>query len=165
MLYRFLSYFILVTAAAAAAKSLQSCLTLCDPINSSLPGPPVPGILQARTLEWVAISFSNARKWKVKVKLSRVRLLASPWTAAPQAPPSMGFSRQEDWSGEPLPSYNNFNWVFHTGFSPCKGSLFKPNPATSVLPTNCCSFSKILFSLCATMDIHNFTTAFNYNVS
>ena len=86
------------------AKSLQSCLTLCNPIDGSLPGSPVPGILQARTLEWVAISFSNAWKWKVKVKsLSRVRLLATPWTAAYQAPPSMGFSRQEYWSGVPLP--------------------------------------------------------------
>ena len=72
--------------AAAAAKSIQSCLTLCDPIDSSPPGSPVPGILQARTLEWVAISFSNAWKWKNKVKsLSRVRLLVTPWTAAYQA--------------------------------------------------------------------------------
>ena len=91
--------------AAAAAKSPQSCPTLCNPIDGSLPGSPVPGILQARTLEWVAISFSNAWKWKVKVKsLSRVRLFATPWTAAYQAPPSMGFSRQEYWSGVPLPS-------------------------------------------------------------
>ena len=91
--------------AAAAAKSLQSCPTLCDPIDGSPPGSPVPGILQARTLEWVAISFSNAWKWKVKGKsLSRVRLLATPWTTAYQAPPSMGFSRQEYWSGVPLPS-------------------------------------------------------------
>ena len=83
-----------------AATSLQSCPTLCDPTDSSLPGSPVPGILQARTLEWAAISFSNAWKWKVKVKsLSPVRLLATPWTAAYQAPPSMGFSRQEYWSG------------------------------------------------------------------
>ena len=90
---------------AAAAKSLQSCPTLCDPIEGSPPGSPVPGILQARTLEWVAISFSNAGKWKVKVKsLSRVWLFATPWTAAYQAPPSMGFSRQEYWSGVPLPS-------------------------------------------------------------
>ena len=87
---------------AAAAKSLQSCPTLCDPIGGSPPGSAVPGILQARTLEWVAISFSNAWKWKVKVKsLSRVRLLATPWTAAYQAPPSMGFSRLEYWSGVP----------------------------------------------------------------
>ena len=78
---------------------------LCDPMDSSPPGYPIPGILQARTLEWVAISFSNAWKWKVKVKsLSRVRLLATPWKAAYQAPPSMGFSRQEYWSGVPLPS-------------------------------------------------------------
>ena len=80
-------------SAAAAAKSLQSCLTLWDPIDGSPPGSPVPGILQARTLEWVAISFSNARKWKVKVKLlSRVRLIATPWTTAYQAPLSVGFS-------------------------------------------------------------------------
>ena len=86
-----------------AAKSLQSCPTLCDHIDSSPPGAPVPGILQARTLEWVAISFSNAWKWKVKVKsLSRVQLCATPWTAAYQAPPPMGFSRQEYWSGAPL---------------------------------------------------------------
>ena len=78
---------------------------LCDPIDGSPPGSPIPGILQARTLEWVDISFSNAGKWKVKVKsLSRVRLLATPWTAAHQAPPSMGFSRQEYWSGVPLSS-------------------------------------------------------------
>ena len=94
---------------AAAAKSLQSCLTLCDPIDGSPPGSPVPGILQARTLEWVAISFSSAWKWKVKVKsLSRVRLLATPQTAAYQAPPSMGFSRQEYRSGVPLPSPNHY---------------------------------------------------------
>ena len=94
-----------IVAAAAAAKSLQSCLTLCDPIDGSSPGSPIPGILQARTLEWVAISFSNVWKWKGKVKsLSRVRFLATPWTAVYQAPPSMGFSRQEDWSGVPLPS-------------------------------------------------------------
>ena len=86
--------------AAAAAKSLQSCPTLCDPIDGSLPGSPVPGTLQARTLGWVAISFSNAWKWKVKVKsLSRVRLLVTPWTAAYQVLLSMGFSRQECWSG------------------------------------------------------------------
>ena len=92
-------------AAAAAAKSLQLCPTLCDPIDCSPPGSPVPGILQARTLEWVAISLSNAGKWKVKVKsLSHVGLFATPWTAAYQAPPSMGFSRQEYWSGVPLPS-------------------------------------------------------------
>ena len=89
----------------AVAKSLQSCPTLCDPVDSSPPGSIVPGILQARTLEWVAISFSNAWKWKVKVKsLSHVRLFTTPWTAAYQAPPSMGFSRQEYWSGLPLPS-------------------------------------------------------------
>ena len=101
----------------ATAKSLQSCPTLCDPIDGSLPSSPVPGILQAKTLEWVAISFSNAWKWKVKVKsLSRARLFATPWTAAYQAPPSMGFSRQEYWSGVPLPSPVE-------GLSACNSSL------------------------------------------
>ena len=97
---------------AAAAKSLQSCLTLCDPIDGSPPGSAILGILQGRTLERVAISFSNAWKWKVKVEekkvkvkgLSRVRLFSTPRTAAYQAPPSMGFSRQEYWSGLPLSS-------------------------------------------------------------
>ena len=90
---------------STAPKSLQSCPTLHDPLDGSPLGFPVPGILQARTLEWVAISFSKAWKWKVKVKsLSHVRLFTTPWTAAHQAPPSMGFSRQENWSGVPLPS-------------------------------------------------------------
>ena len=102
MLFNYLMFY---SSTAAAAESLQSCPTLCDPIDGSPPGSPVPGILQARTPEWVAISFSNAWKWKVKVKsFSRVWLLATPWTAAHQAPPSMGFSRQEYWSGVPLPS-------------------------------------------------------------
>ena len=92
-------------AAAAATKSLQSCLILCDPIDGSQQGSSVPGILQPRTLERVVSSFSNAWMWKVKVKsLSHVQLFATPWTAAYQAPPPMGFSRQEYWSGVPLPS-------------------------------------------------------------
>ena len=92
-------------SAAAVAKSLQSCPTLCDPIDGLPPGSPVPGILQGRILEWVTISFSNAWKWKVKVKsLQHIRLFATPWTAAHQTPPSMGFSKQEYWSGVPLPS-------------------------------------------------------------
>ena len=92
--YKVMNSYDAKTAAAAAAKSLQSCPTLCDPIDASPPGSPVPGILQARTLEWVAISFSNAWKWKVKVKsLSRVWPSATPWTAAYQAPLSMGLSR------------------------------------------------------------------------
>ena len=100
-------------------KSLQSCLTLCDPIDGSPPGSPIPGILQARILEWVAISFSNAWKWKVKVKShSHVWLLATPWTTAYQAPPSMGPSKQEYWSGLPLPSLQrveqNWNDLIHT---------------------------------------------------
>ena len=102
--------------AAAAAKSLQSCPTLCHPIDDSPPGFPVLGILQARTVEWVAISFSNAWNWKVKVKsLSCVRLLATPWTAAYQAPPSMGFSRQEYWSGVPSPSPNYHYIIYRIG--------------------------------------------------
>ena len=91
--------------AAAAGKSLQSCPTLSDLRDGSPPGSPIPGILQARTLEWVAIPFSNAWKWKVKVKsFSCVQLFATPRTAAYQAPSSMGFSRKEYWSGSPLPS-------------------------------------------------------------
>ena len=109
-----------------AAKSLQSCPTLCDPIDGSPPGSPVPVILQARTLEWVAISFSNAGKGKNKVKsLSRVWRLATPWIAARQAPPSMGFSRQEYWSGVPSPSplpitgkpYSWLRWEIFLWFS------------------------------------------------
>ena len=93
---------------AAAAKLLQSCPTLCDPIDGSPLGSPIPGILQARTLEWVAISFSNAWKWKMKVRLlSCIWLLVTPWTAAYQARPSIGFSRQEYWSGVPLPSHTH----------------------------------------------------------
>ena len=93
------TYYIATEALLCYAKSLQLCLTLCDPIDGSLPGSPIPGILQARTLEWAATSFSNAWKWKVKVKsLSRLQLFSTPWTAAYQAPPSMGFSRQEYWS-------------------------------------------------------------------
>ena len=95
----------IAAAAAAAAMLFQSCLTLCNPIDGSPPDSPIPGILQARTLEWVAISFSNALKWKVKVKsFSRVQLSATPRTAAYQAPPLIGFSRQEYQSGVPLPS-------------------------------------------------------------
>ena len=76
--------------AAAAGKLLQLCPTLCDPIDGSPPGSPIPGILQARTLEWVAVSFSNGWKWKVKVKtLGHVRLLATPWTA-PTGPSIQG---------------------------------------------------------------------------
>ena len=109
------------SAAAAAAKSLQ-CLTLCDPIDGSPPGSVVLGILQARTLEWVVISFSNAWKWKVKVKsLSHVRLFATPWTAPYQAPPSMGFSRQEYWSGVPLPSLIYIHYYVYIGNSQVDG--------------------------------------------
>ena len=133
---------------AAAARSLQSCPTLCDPIDGSPPGSPFPGILPARTLEWVAISFSNACKWEVKVKsLSCVRLSATPWSAAHQAPPSMGLSRQEDWSGAPWPSpllgprawqtkYDfvgtqpclliyYYLWLLSPGFAPCISSMLE----------------------------------------
>ena len=96
---------ITLLACAATAKSFQLCVTLCDPIDGSPWGSPVPGILQARTVEWVSISFSKAWKWKVKVRsLSHVQSSATPWTAVYQAPLSMGFSRQEYWSGVPLPS-------------------------------------------------------------
>ena len=120
---------------AAAAKSLQSCPTLCDPIDGSPPGSPVPGILQARTPEWVAISFSHTWKWKVKAKsFSRVQLFVTPWTTAYQAPPSMGFSRQEYWSEVPLPSLyisdfspgdldsscTSSSLAFHMMYSACK---------------------------------------------
>ena len=104
--------------AAAAAKSLQSCPTLRDPIDGSPPGSLVPEILQARTLEWVAISFSNAWKWKVKVRsLSHVQLLETPWTVAHQASPSTGFSRQEYWSGTRHPE-SSLRWPCTTGDSP-----------------------------------------------
>ena len=113
--------------AAAAAKSLQLCPTQCDPIDGSPPGSPVPGILQARTLEWVATSFSNAWKWKVKVKsLSRVQLFVTPWIAAYQAPPSMGFSRQAYWSGMPLPSLQVHPRLTESG---CEGRLVFNNPS------------------------------------
>ena len=100
--------------AAAAAKSLQSCPTLCDPIAGSPPASPIPGILQERTLEWVAISFSNAGKWKVKVKsFSRVWLLSTTWTAAFQAPLSMEFSRLEYWSEVLLPLHDEITSHLH----------------------------------------------------
>ena len=118
-----------------AAKSLQSCPTLWDPIDGSQPGSPVPGILQARTLEWVAIFFSNAWKWKVKVKLlSRVRLLVTPWTAAHQGPPSMGFSRQEYWSGVPFSS-NPHRLPLHAHIYGQKWSTLHPSRlAPSLVP-------------------------------
>ena len=104
--------------AAAAAKSLQSCPTLCDPRDGSPPGSSVPGILQARILEWVAISFSSAWKWKVKGKsLSHARLLATPWAAAYEAPPSKGFSRQEYWRKWAQFLVNN-KYKIHASFPP-----------------------------------------------
>ena len=119
--------------AAAAAKLLQLCPTLCDPIDCSPPGSPIPGILQARTLEWVAISFSNAWKWKVKVNsLGRVWLLAIPWTAAYQAPPSMGFSRQEDCSGVPLPS------PLPSYYNPKKSKIIELAPPKLPHAYSCC---------------------------
>ena len=109
-----------------AVKSLQLCSTLCDPIDGSPTGFSVPGILQARIQEWVAISFSNAWKWKLKGKsLSRVRLLATPWTAAHQAPPSMGSSRQECWSGVPLPSKLTWSFFWSTSSTNFQKSVFE----------------------------------------
>ena len=113
--------------------SLQSCLTLCDPMDSSPPGSPVPGILQARTLEWVAISLYSAWKWKVKVKsLSRVQLLATSWPAAYQASRSMRFSSHEYWSGAPLPSLiliewgkrHNGDWYLRGGISVVRSIVY-----------------------------------------
>ena len=89
------SYVTVEEAAAAAAASLQSCPTLCDPIDGSPPGSPVPGILQARTL---------GCHFLLQCRKVKSRPSTTPWTAAFQAPPSMGFSRQEYWSGVPLPS-------------------------------------------------------------
>ena len=134
------------STAAAAARSLQSCPTLCNSIDSSPLGSPVPGILQARTLEWVAVSFSNAWKWKVKVNsLSCVQFLATPWTVAYQAPPSMGLCRQEYWSGVPLPSPVN-QLYFNKEDSGCFDSLIswvtevswdtQPHPAKLCYPFN-----------------------------
>ena len=114
----FKGHIILLLKSWVAAKSLQSCLTPCDPIDGSPPGSPVPGILQARTLGWVAISFSSAWKQKVKVKsLSRVWLSVTPWTAAYQAPLSLGFSRQEYWVGCHclLCPYPNIPNIKHSG--------------------------------------------------
>ena len=119
-----------------SAKSLQSCLTLCNPIDGSPPGSPIPGILQARTLEWVAISFFNAWKWKVKGKsLSCVWLLATPWTAAYQALPSMRFSRQAYWSGLPLPSLNMLSRLVITLLPKSKPLLISwlQSPSTVIL--------------------------------
>ena len=152
---------------AAAAKSLQSCPTMCNPIDSSPPGSSVHGILQARTLEWVAISSSNAWKWKVKVKsISHVRLLSTPWTAAYQAPPSMGFSRQEYWSGVPLPSpwwtaslgisiiprppylMNRVQLILHQGPQLCLCSILWPedSPGWTSLPAP--HFCLLMLCLC-----------------
>ena len=125
-------------SAAAAAKSLQSCPTLCDPIDGSLPGSPVPGILQARTLEWVAISFSNAWKWKVKVNsLSRVWFFMTPWTAAYQASLSMGFSRKKYWSGVPSPSLSKYST--HSQIHFLKTLCLSPTSETNL------KFSKVVF--------------------
>ena len=100
---------------AAAAKSLQSCPTLCDPINGSPPGSPVPGILQARTLEWVAISspMHESEKWKWSRSVLSESLRPHGLYVAYQAPPSMRFSRQEYWSGVPLPSLEEISSLSH----------------------------------------------------
>ena len=147
---------------AAAAKTLQSWSTLCDPRDGSPPGSAIPGILQARTLEWVAISFSNAWKWKVKVKsLSCVRPLATPWTAAYQAPPSMGFSRQEYWSGVPLPSPRlGGRWQLNgpSFFGERAGTYFNVLKVTEVMDTQLCEYNKtvniIYFKKHNVFDVH-----------
>ena len=124
---------------------------LCDPIDGSPPGSSVPGILQARILEWVAISFSNAWKWKVKVKsLSCVQLFATPWTAAYQAPPSMGFSRQEYWSGVPSPSLMTRVYT-EAILSP---SAFPANHTTKTLHLRLCKITgtlNVLPSFCTSL--------------
>ena len=140
----------------SAAKSLQSCPTLCDPIDSSPPRSPVPGILQARTLEWVATSFSNALKWKVKVKLlSRVQLFATPWTAAYQAVHGIFQARGLEWGAIAfskrslvfailLPSSISLHWSLRKAFLSLFALLwnsefrwvyisFSPLPFTSLL--------------------------------
>ena len=137
------------SAAAAAAKSLQSWLTLCDPIDGSPPGSPVPGILQARTLEWFAISFSNAWKWKVKVEsLSCVQLFATPWTSAYQAPPSMGFSRQEYWSGVPLPSAFEYKILYMCLYKDISSEMYFSYSTSYMLSyQNCTSWVSLFFAL------------------
>ena len=120
--------------------------TLCDPMDGSPPGSAVPGILQTRTLEWVAISFSNALKWKVKVKLlSHVRLFATPWTAVYQAPPSMGFSRQEYWSGVPLPSPRKVKALAKPLLL---GDITKEEYERYFSPTSCSSAPTVTNSVC-----------------
>ena len=133
------------SAAVAAAKLLQSCLTLCNLIDGSPPGSSIPGILQARTLEWVAMSSYNAWKWKVRVKLfSHVGLLVTPWTAAYQAPSSMGFSRQEYWSGVPLPSpIIGYTWpLLHSPSPSVKNQTFIEHLYAALLELKRCEITK-----------------------
>ena len=131
---------------AAAAESLQSCPTLCDPTDGSPPGSPIPGILQARTLEWVAGSFSNAWMWKVKVKSLSVWLFTIPWTVAYQAPPSMGFPRQEYWSAwgafKFCKTASPYNWN-RTG-SLCEGSVISATVISLAWKFVCCSLKIII---------------------
>ena len=112
-------------AAAAAAKSLQSCPTLCDPIDGSPPGSPHPWDSPDKNTGVGCHLLLQCRKVKVK-SLSRVRLFATPWTAAYQAPLSMGFSRQEYWSGVPSPSPvrdTDSILICHVNLSLCKRFL------------------------------------------
>ena len=152
IVWRILSIILLeCEMSAAAAKLLKSCPTLCGTIDTSPPDSPVPGILQARTLEWVAISFSNAWKWKVKVKsLSRVRLLVTQWTEAYQAPPSMGFSRQKSTGVGChclLYSYLNILWHCH--------SLGLEWKLTFSCPEATAEFSKFVGIMSATLIQHH----------
>ena len=154
------SFFFKFYSIATAAKSLQSCPTLCDPIDGSPPGSPDSGILQARILDWVAISFSNAWKWKVRGKLlSRIRLLATPWTAAYQAPSFIGFSRQEYWSGVPyyyviteIPCILQYQLSLPLSSSFSVNHKFVFYESVSVLYIN----SFVLFFRLHTCDIHTF---------
>ena len=152
------------TSSTTITKSLQSCPILCNPIDGSPPGSPVPGILQARTLEWVALSFSNAWKWKVKVKsLSHVWPSATPWTAAYQAPPSMGFSRQEYCSGVPLPSPGYFLWSNNVW--PLNSLVFIKFPCFSLNMNSCAvdlRSSKCLNNTGLTIDFISFPVKMLY---
>ena len=148
--------------AAAAAKSLRSCPTLCDPIDGSTPGSPEAGILQARTLEWVAISFSNAWKWKVKVKsLSRVRPSATPWTAAYQASPSIAFSRHSIFQARVL-EWFAIAFSGHLCQVPLNLKLYSPWPSTSK-PVRHCLHKLIINQLLFGILLYPWTLSCNWD--
>ena len=133
-----------ISHAAAAAKSLQSCPTLCNPIDGSPPGSAVPGILQARTLEWVAISFSNAWKWKVKVKsLSRVLLLVSlwispsSWTSPCTSHPTHASRLSQSTGLSSLCHTANSHWLFILHMIMYMFQCFSVNLSQPLLPLLC----------------------------